>query len=440
MTISKVYARVVYDSRGNPTVEVVISTEKGKFSAIVPSGAHHNSHECLDLRDNDPKKWNGRGVSQAVQNVNEIIAPALIKANLDVTDQESIDEFLIDLDGTPTKEKLGANAILAVSLAVAKAGAGKKGSPLYKHIADLAKLHEYPFLIPTPFFNVLNGGIHSGSGLTFQEFMVVPYGAPSFFEAVRYATEIFHTLRTLTIEKYGSSSANLGDEGGIAPNVENARQALDLIVSAIKGAGYEGQVGIAIDASASDFYKEGKYDLNFKNEELSNAIDYLTSDQLAELYWDLINKYPIVSLEDPFSEDDWEAWTKYYPKFQSKVQIVADAITSTTPEIIEQGIEKKIANVLLLKLNQIGTLTEAIDAAKLAYDAGWAVQVSHRSGETEDTTIADLAVGLRTAQIKSGAPARSERFAKYNQIIRIEDDLEKYAVYAGKNFHDSNKS
>ncbi|CUM46037.1 uncharacterized protein AC631_02195 [Debaryomyces fabryi] len=436
MSITKVYARTVYDSRGNPTVEVDISTEKGSFRAIVPSGASTGSLEALELRDADKSKWQGKGVTKAVNNVNNIIGPALIKADLDVTDQKAVDKLMIDLDGTKNKENLGANAILGVSLAVAKAGAAAKNIPLYSHISDLAKTNKKPFVIPTPFFNVLNGGVHSGGALAFQEFMITPLGAPSFFEAVRYASEIYHILKSLAKEKYGLSAGNVGDEGGVAPNVNTPREALDLIVTAINKAGYKDKVFIALDPASSEFFKDGKYDLDFKNPK-SDPSKYLSGKQLCELYLELINEYPIVSLEDPFSELDWDSWSEYFPELSKKVQIIADDITVTNPEIIKKGIEKKIANSLLLKVNQIGSLSESIEAANEAYGAGWSVQVSHRSGETEDTTIADITVGLRTAQLKSGACARSERLAKYNQLIRIEDELGTKAIFAGKNFQKS---
>lgn len=436
MSITKVLARTVYDSRGNPTVEVDISTNKGSFRAIVPSGASTGSLEALELRDGDQSKWLGKGVTKAVNNVNKIIGPALIKANLDVTNQKAIDKLMIELDGTKNKEKLGANAILGVSLAVAKAGAAAKNVPLYSHIADLAQTNKEPFVIPTPFFNVLNGGVHSGGALAFQEFMITPLAAPSFFEGIRYASEVYDTLKSLAKEKYGLSAGNVGDEGGVAPNVNTPREALDLIVAAINKAGYRDKVFIALDPASSEFFKDGKYDMDFKNPK-SDPSKRLSGKQLCDLYLELLEEYPIVSLEDPFSELDWDSWSKYFPELSKKVQIIADDITVTNPDIIKKGIEKRIANSLLLKVNQIGSLSESIEAANEAYAAGWSVQVSHRSGETEDTTIADITVGLRTAQLKSGACARSERLAKYNQLIRIEEELGDKAIFAGKNFQKS---
>ncbi|CUM67650.1 uncharacterized protein PRCAT00005351001 [Priceomyces carsonii] len=430
----KLYSRTVYDSRGNPTVEVNLTTDKGKFRAIVPSGASTGSLEAIELRDGDKSLWGGKGVTKAVSNVNDIIAPALVKSNLDFKDQKSVDDFLLKLDGTYNKSKLGANAILGVSLAASKAGAAERGVELFEHIAHIAGMDRSKYVIPTPFFNSLNGGVHSGGALAFQEFMIVPTSAKTFSEAVRVASEVYHTLKNLAKEKFGPSAGNVGDEGGVVPDIDTPQQALDLITLAINRAGYEGKVHIALDPASSEFYKDGKYDLDFKNLK-SDPKDWLSGEQLAHLYSELIDKYPIISLEDPFSEKDWESWEKYYPLLSSKVQIIGDDITVTNPKIIQKGIEKKIANCLLLKVNQIGTLSEAIEAAKLCYASGWAVQVSHRSGETEDTTIADIAVGLGTSQIKSGATARSERLAKYNQLLRIEDDLGRNATFAGDQFH-----
>ncbi|CAM9010561.1 hypothetical protein WICANDRAFT_30943 [Wickerhamomyces anomalus NRRL Y-366-8] len=433
MAVQKVFARYVYDSRGNPTVEVDLTTDKGLFRSIVPSGASTGVHEALELRDGDKSKWLGKGVLKAVANVNEIIAPAFVKANLDVKDQAKVDEFLLSLDGTPNKSKLGANAILGVSLAAAKAAAGEKNVPLYQHIADIAKTPE-PFVLPVPFQNVLNGGSHAGGALAFQEFMIVPTGAPTFAEALRIGSEVYHNLKSLAKKTYGQSAGNVGDEGGVAPDITTPKEALDLIVAAIKQAGYEGQVSIALDVASSEFYHDGKYDLDFKNPN-SDPTKWLTGEQLADLYAQLIKEYPIVSIEDPFAEDDWDAWVHFLKTVD--IQIVGDDLTVTNPIRIKTAIEKKAANALLLKVNQIGTLTESIKAAQDSYAAGWGVMVSHRSGETEDTFIADLSVGLRSGQIKTGAPARSERLAKLNQILRIEEELGDKAVYAGANFRKS---
>lgn len=433
MAIQKVFARYVYDSRGNPTVEVDLTTDVGKFRAIVPSGASTGIHEALELRDGDKSKWQGKGVLKAVANVNEIIAPALVKANLDVTDQELIDDFLLKLDGTPNKSKLGANAILGVSLAAANAAAGEKKVPLYQHISDLAKTPK-PYVLPVPFQNVLNGGSHAGGSLAFQEFMIVPTGASSFSEALRIGSEVYHTLKADAKKLYGPSAGNVGDEGGVAPAISSPKEALDLVYGSIKKAGYDGQVGIALDVASSEFYKDGKYDLDFKNPD-SDPSKWLTGEELANLYAQLIKDYPIVSIEDPFAEDDWESWSIFFKKVD--IQIVGDDLTVTNPIRIKKAIEQKSADALLLKVNQIGTLTESIKAAQESYNAGWGVMVSHRSGETEDTFIADLSVGLRSGQIKTGAPARSERLAKLNQILRIEEELGDKAIYAGKDFHKS---
>lgn len=433
MAVTKIHARTVYDSRGNPTVEVDLTTDKGLFRSIVPSGASTGIHEALELRDGDKSKWLGKGVTKAVANVNDVIAPAFVKANIDVTNQAKVDEFLNSLDGTPNKSKLGANSILGVSLAAAKAGAAEKNVPLYKHLADISGSKQSPFVLPVPFQNVLNGGSHAGGALAFQEFMIVPNGASTFSEALRQGSEVYHNLKTLTKKRYGQSAGNVGDEGGVAPDIGSPREALDLIVDAIEKAGYTGKIGIALDVASSEFFKDGKYDLDFKNPD-SDKSKWLTGEQLASLYEELIKEYPIVSIEDPFAEDDWESWSHFFTKVSDKIQIVGDDLTVTNPLRIKTAIEKKAANALLLKVNQIGSLTESIQAAKDSYSAGWGVMVSHRSGETEDTFIADLTVGLRAGQIKTGAPARSERLAKLNQILRIEEELGDKAVFAGKNF------
>ncbi|PSK43641.1 enolase [Elsinoe australis] len=432
MPISKIHARVVYDSRGNPTPEIDVITETGLHRAIVPSGASTGSHEAHELRDGDKSKWGGKGVNKAVDNVNNVIAPALIKENIDVKDQSAVDAFLNKLDGTENKNKLGANAILGVSMAIAKAAAAEKRVPLYVHISDLSGTKK-PYVLPVPFMNVLNGGSHAGGALAFQEFMIVPTEAPTFSEAMRWGSEVYQKLKSLAKKQYGSSAGNVGDEGGVAPDASNPDEVLELITKAIEEAGYTGKVKIAMDVASSEFYKveEKKYDLDFKNPN-SDKSKWLTYEQLADLYKSLASKYPIVSIEDPFAEDDWEAWSYFFKT--SDFQLVGDDLTVTNPTFIKKAIDTKACNALLLKVNQIGTITEAIQAAKDAYAAGWGVMVSHRSGETEDVTIADIAVGLRSGQIKSGAPARSERTAKFNQILRIEEELGKDAIYAGNNF------
>ncbi|KAI0483119.1 phosphopyruvate hydratase [Xylariaceae sp. FL0804] len=432
MAVKKIHARSVYDSRGNPTVEVDVVTETGLHRAIVPSGASTGQHEACELRDGDKSKWGGKGVTKAVDNVNSVIAPAVIKENLDVKDQSAVDKFLNELDGTANKTKLGANAILGVSLAIAKAGAAEKGVPLYAHVSDLAGTKK-PYVLPVPFMNVLNGGSHAGGRLAFQEFMIVPSDAPSFTEAMRHGAEVYQKLKALAKKKYGQSAGNVGDEGGVAPDIQTAHEALDLITEAIEQAGYTGKMNIAMDVASSEFYKEEakKYDLDFKNPD-SDPSKWITYEELAAMYSDLCKKYPIVSIEDPFAEDDWEAWSYFY-KTQD-CQIVGDDLTVTNPIRIKKAIELKAANALLLKVNQIGTLTESIQAAKDSYADGWGVMVSHRSGETEDVTIADIVVGIRAGQIKTGAPARSERLAKLNQILRIEEELGSNAIFAGSSF------
>ncbi|GAA5884458.1 hypothetical protein JCM16303_005090 [Sporobolomyces ruberrimus] len=418
MSISKIHARQIWDSRGNPTVEVDVTTEKGLFRAAVPSGASTGIHEAVELRDGDKSKYLGKGVTKAVANVNDVIAPKLIEAKLDITNQEKIDQFLIDLDGTPNKGKLGANAILGVSMAVAKAAAAQKGVPLYVHFAELAGIKP-PYILPVPAFNVINGGSHAGNALAFQEFMLLPTGAKDFDEAMQMGTETYHTLKNVIKKKYGIDATNVGDEGGFAPNVQGAEESLEILTEAINKAGYSGKVQIGLDVASSEFYKDGKYDLDFKNPN-SDSSKWLTGEQLAGVYNELVEKYDIVSIEDPFDQDDWEAWTHLTQN--TKIQIVGDDLTVTNPKRIQTAIEKKACNGLLLKVNQIGSITESIKATQLAQSDGWGVMVSHRSGETEDTTIADLVTGLSCGSIKTGAPCRSERVAKYNRLIQIAEE------------------
>ncbi|KAI9314418.1 enolase [Dichotomocladium elegans] len=432
-SVTKVHARQIFDSRGNPTVEVEVMTGKGVFRAAVPSGASTGIHEALELRDGIKSEYVGKGVLKAVENVNSVIGPALIEAKLPVTDQKAVDTFMLNLDGTKNKSKLGANAILGVSLAVAKAGAGEKGVPLYVHLADLAGSKK-PFVLPVPAFNVINGGSHAGNKLAMQEFMILPTGASSFSEAMKMGTEVYHTLKGVIKSKYGQDATNVGDEGGFAPNIQDNQEGLELLVTAIEKAGYTGKIKIGMDCAASEFYKDGKYDLDFKNPN-SDPATYLSGQALADLYKSFSEKYPIVSIEDAFDQDDWENWA--HLEATSDYQLVGDDLLVTNPERIATAIDKKACNALLLKVNQIGTLTESIQAAKDSQAAGWGVMVSHRSGETEDTTIADLVVGLRTGQIKTGAPCRSERLAKYNQLLRIEEELGDNAVYAGENFRNA---
>lgn len=428
MPISKIHARQIFDSRGNPTVEVDLTTENGMFRAAVPSGASTGIYEALELRDKD-KGYHGKSVLKAVNNVNSIIAPALVGKDLDVTNQAAVDKIMLDLDGTENKSKLGANAILGVSLAVCKAGAAKKGVPLYRHIADLAGNKN--LVLPVPAFNVINGGSHAGNKLAMQEFMLLPTGASNFTEAMKMGSETYHHLKNVIKAKYGQDACNVGDEGGFAPNIQNNEEGLELLKVAIEKAGYTGKIEIGMDVAASEFCKEKKYDLDFKNPN-SDKSAWLTSDQLFEVYKGFISKYPVVSIEDAFDQDDWPAWTKMNGSVG--IQLVGDDLTVTNPKRVKEAIEKKACNCLLLKVNQIGSVTESIEACKMAQGAGWGVMVSHRSGETEDTFIADLVVGLCTGQIKTGAPCRSERLAKYNQILRIEEELGGSAKYAGKDF------
>ncbi|KAJ1910862.1 phosphopyruvate hydratase [Tieghemiomyces parasiticus] len=433
MAITKVHARQIFDSRGNPTVEVEVTTEKGTFRNAVPSGASTGIHEALELRDGVKAEYMGKGVQHAVKNVNETIAPALIKANLDITNQAEVDEFLLKLDGTPNKAKLGANAILGVSLAVCSAAAAQKGVPLFAHIAALAGHSTDKFVLPVPAFNVINGGSHAGNSLAMQEFMILPTGAKSFTEAMKIGSEVYHHLKSVIKKKYGQDATNVGDEGGFAPNIQDPHEGLELLQQAIAIAGYTGKVSIAMDVAASEFYKDGAYDLDFKNDQ-SDKSKWLSGPKLSDLYADFVQRYPIVSIEDPFDQDDWEAWTHMTTQLGSKIQIVGDDLTVTNPTRIQTAIDRKSCNGLLLKVNQIGTVTESIQATQKAASDGWGTMVSHRSGETEDTFIADLVVGLGTGQIKTGAPCRSERLAKYNQILRIEELLGDKAVYAGENF------
>jgi len=431
MAIEKIHARQIWDSRGNPTVEVDVVTELGIFRAAVPSGASTGVHEAVELRDGDKKYAGGKGVKKAVANVNDIIGPSLIKEGIDILDQESIDAFLIKLDGTPNKGHLGANAILGVSMAVSKAAAAKKGVPLYTHFAELAGVKP-PYVLPCPAFNVINGGSHAGNKLAFQEFMILPTGAKDIEEAMQMGTETYHTLKSVIKKKYGIDATNVGDEGGFAPNVGGADEALEILTEAITTAGYAGKVKIGLDVASSEFYKDGKYDLDFKNPN-SDSSKWLTGKELADVYVGYVEKYDIISIEDPFDQDDWEAWAHFTKN--SGIQIVGDDLTVTNPERIKTAIEKKACNGLLLKVNQIGTITESIKAAQLAQSDGWGVMVSHRSGETEDTTIADLVVALGVGQIKTGAPCRSERVAKYNALLRIYDELSqagKGTSYAGQ--------
>jgi len=437
--IISIKAREIFDSRGNPTVECDLATTNGLFRAAVPSGASTGIYEALELRDNDPNRLLGKGVLKAVENINDIIGPRLI--GMDPTNQMEIDKKMVeDLDGEQnewgwSKAKLGANSILAVSMAVCRAGAAANQMPLYKHIAGLAGKPTDTFVLPVPAFNVINGGSHAGNGLACQEFMILPIGASTFKEAMQMGVETYHHLKKVIVKKYGQDAANVGDEGGFAPNVKDNNEALDLVMEAIKSAGHEGKIKIGTDVAASEFYIDGKYDLDWKVDAAKkDPAQNKTSDEMIAYYKEWIAKYPFVSIEDPFDQDDWEAYTKFTAEVGREQQIVGDDLLVTNPKRVQKAIDTKACNALLLKVNQIGTVTESIEAAILSMHNGWGVMVSHRSGETEDVFIADLVVGLRTGEIKTGAPCRSERLAKYNQLLRIEEELGPKAVYAGEKF------
>ena len=421
-SIIDVYAREVLDSRGNPTVEVEVTTESGAFGrAIVPSGASTGEREALELRDGDKSRFMGKGVTKAVANVNDIIADAVL--GMDVTDQNAIDKVMIELDGTNDKSKLGANAILGVSMACARAAADYYDMPLYKYFGGFNGK-----TLPVPMMNVLNGGSHADSTVDFQEFMIMPVGATSLKEAVRMGAETFHNLRKVLKGK--GYNTNVGDEGGFAPScVEGNEEPLKLIVEAIKAAGYVPgkDICIAMDVAASEFYNEetGNYDLEKSGQGTK------TTDEMIAMYEEWVEKYPIVSIEDGLGERDWDGWKKLTDKLGSKIQLVGDDLFVTNPAILKEGIEKGIATSILIKVNQIGSLTETFDAIEMAKKAGYTCVVSHRSGETEDTTIADIAVGLNAGQIKTGSMSRTDRIAKYNQLIRIEDELGPIAEYQG---------
>ncbi len=413
--IQNIRAREVLDSRGNPTIEAEVKTKKGISRAMVPSGASTGIHEALELRDKN-HRYLGRGVQKAVNNVNKIIAKKLI--GLDCRKQRDIDELMIELDGTKNKSNLGANAILAASMAVTKASALEQNIPLYRWIAELSGNKE--IALPVPSMNVINGGRHAGNKLDIQEYMILPIGARNFTEAVRFCAETYQNLKNIIKEKYGKNAINVGDEGGFAPPLDQAEEPLNLILKAIEESGYQNEIKLGIDAAASEFYKDNNY--VFEGEILSGK-------ELGDVYSNLLKTYPIASCEDVFAQDDWNSWIEFTKKHNKKVQIVGDDLLVTNVKRIKKAVELEACNALLLKINQIGTISESIDAAKFSIKSGWNVMVSHRSGETEDSFIADLTVGLGTGQIKSGAPCRSERNSKYNQLIRIEEELGDRAVY-----------
>lgn len=418
--IIDIYAREVLDSRGNPTVEVEVLTEEGGVGrAIVPSGASTGAHEAVELRDGDKSRYLGKGVQNAVDNVNEIIADEIIGE--EVLEQVRIDNLMIELDGTPNKGKLGANAILGVSIAVAKAAADELGLHLYEYLGGVNSK-----VIPLPMMNILNGGEHADNNVDIQEFMIMPVGADTFKEAIRMGAEIFHSLKNVLKGK-GLNTA-VGDEGGFAPNLDSNEEALETIVEAIKEAGYKPKedVVLALDVASTEMYEDGKY--NFKGEGVVR-----TTDELISYYEMLVEKYPIISIEDGLAEDDWDGWAKLTEKLGKKIQLVGDDLFVTNVERLKKGIEMNVSNSILIKLNQIGTITETLDAIELAKRHGFTCVISHRSGETEDTTIADLAVAVNSGQIKTGSASRTDRIAKYNQLLRIEDYLEDEAIFEGVN-------
>ncbi|AZU63904.1 phosphopyruvate hydratase [Neobacillus mesonae] len=429
--ITEVYAREVLDSRGNPTVEVEVYTESGAFGrALVPSGASTGEYEAVELRDGDKSRYLGKGVLKAVENVNDIIAPMLISEEYSVLDQVGVDKALIELDGTENKGKLGANAILGVSMAVARAAADYLGLPLYQYLGGFNSKQ-----LPVPMMNIVNGGEHADNNVDIQEFMIMPVGAPSFKEALRMGAEIFHTLKTVLKGK-GLNTA-VGDEGGFAPNLGSNEEALQTIVEAIEKAGYKPgeEVMLAMDAASSEFYskEDGKY-------HLSGEGVVKTSEEMVAWYEELVSKYPIISIEDGLDENDWEGHKLLTERIGGKVQLVGDDLFVTNTKKLAEGIEKGIGNAILIKVNQIGTLTETFDAIEMAKRAGYTAVISHRSGETEDSTIADIAVATNAGQIKTGAPSRTDRIAKYNQLLRIEDLLGETAQYHGiKSFYNLKK-
>ena len=416
--IDTILARQILDSRGNPTVEVEVILADGTWGrAAVPSGASTGVHEALELRDGDEDRYGGKGVLQAVCNVETSIAPELV--GWPATDQAGIDAHMLDMDGTPNKERLGANAMLGVSLAVAKAAANALQLPLYRYVGGV-----YAHVLPVPMMNILNGGKHAMDGPDLQEFMIMPVGAPSFAEALRWGSEVYSALKAVL--KARGKSTGVGDEGGFAPSLEANEEAIEVILEAVEKAGYkpEEDITIALDPAASEFFEDGKYVLKKEGRDLTGA-------EMVDFYADWVEKYPIISIEDGLDEDDWDSWALMMERLGDQIQIVGDDLLVTNTKRVQKAIELEACNSLLCKVNQIGTLSEAIEAVQLAQRSSWTVVVSHRSGETEDATIADLAVALNTGQIKTGAPCRSERVAKYNQLLRIEQELGTSAAYAG---------
>ena len=417
--VTNINAREVLDSRGNPTIEAEIRTAAGATgSAIVPSGASTGIREALELRDNDPVRYKGKGVLKAIANIAEKISPLIV--GMDVLDQQALDKAMIELDGSENKQNLGANAILAVSLAASHAGANEKGLPLYRYLGG-----EGPFDMPVPMMNIINGGAHADNNVDFQEFMILPVGADSIAEGVRYGAEVFHSLKSVLSRR--GLNTTVGDEGGFAPDLSSNEEAVEVILQAIADAGFSAgrDILLGLDLAASEFYKEGKYVLKSENREL-------TSEEFLEFLTPWFEKYPIISMEDGMAENDWKGWELMTRKLGDSVQLVGDDIFVTNITILKKGIDEKIANSILIKLNQIGTLTETLAAIEMAKKAGYTVVISHRSGETEDTTIADLSVATNSGQIKTGSLSRSDRIAKYNRLMKIENELGKDARYPGR--------
>jgi len=415
--IADIHARQILDSRGNPTIEVDVVTENNhRGRAAVPSGASTGIHEAVELRDGDKSVYGGKGVLKAVANVNDIIADQLI--GMPVNEQASIDARLIDMDGTDNKGKLGANALLAVSMAVAKAASKESKLPLYRYLGGVNAT-----VLPIPLMNILNGGVHADNKIDYQEYMIVPVGAESFSEGLRWGVEIFHQLKSV-LKKKGFST-NVGDEGGFAPDIQSNEEAIETVLQAIEAAGYKvgSQIGIALDAASSEMFKDGKYKFYKSSQKV------ISSDEMVEYWTNWVNKYPIISIEDGMAEEDWDGWKKLTEAVGHKVQLVGDDLFVTNTKILQKGIDRGVANSILIKVNQIGTITETINAVQLAQTHGYTTIMSHRSGETEDTTIADLAVALNCGQIKTGSASRTDRLAKYNQLIRIEEELGDSGIY-----------
>lgn len=417
MKIASVFGREVLDSRGFPTVEAEVKTESGSFGrAIVPSGASTGQREALELRDGDMSRFMGKGVSKAVGNINDLIGPRLV--GMDVTQQKFLDDVMVEMDGTDNKENLGANSILAVSMAVARTAATEQKKSLHDSLS-FGKGH----VLPTPFMNIVNGGAHADNTLDFQEFMIVPHGFPTFRSAIQAGVEVFHTLKSI-LKKKGYST-NVGDEGGFAPNLKTVRETLDTILLAIDRAGHTNGISLALDVAASEFHKEGSYIFKKSDGEVRS------SSEMISLFEDLCEKYPLISIEDGLDENDWMGWVELTSRISDRAQLVGDDLFVTNSSILRKGIREKVANAILVKVNQIGTLSETIEAVQMAQEAGYGTMISHRSGETEDTTIADLAVALNAGQIKTGSASRTDRIAKYNQLLRIEQELGDRAVFAG---------